>query len=309
MTQRSNFKVLSVIMSTLLLIVLIGTSCQKSGADAKSSSGNTLNEQKLDATNNIVEATTSDEENFDMVMGNGEFADNSSNAVSNTLPNAKVVGRTITYSPSIDVYPHTKTIDYGAGFTNANGVILSGKVIITFFKAAEDAAGEFTYTTYENYHVNGTLVEGSIQINKIKNGTGQDVYKHILNKTLSDANGNSKNFTGNATWTVINWKDGINNAYEITGHTVGKQTSHGDEINNFKTDIDVNNPVIKPFTCIRRVQGGVIAVISLKNGQPNELDEYLDYGNGDCDNIATLSLNGGEAVTVALPLTFWPLNL
>ena len=193
----------------------------------------------------------------------------------------------------------------------AKGVTRSGKVIITYYDAAEEAAGKYTFTEYENYYVDNIHIEGTIQINKIKNGTGQDVYLTTSHKTISDANGNIKDYSANAKWTVISWQDGTDNAYEITGHTIGNETYNGIEANNFKTDIDENNPVIKPFTC-KRVQGGVIAEINLgkvAKDQPNKLEEYLDYGTGDCDDIATLSVNGGESVVVTLPLRFWPLNL
>jgi hypothetical protein len=311
--QKSNFKFSSLIIFTLLLIVIGAASCKKSN-NGNLPAGNTDNQQKLDVTNDIIEASASDEENFDMVMGNGEFADNANaalNAVSHTLSNAKVPGRTITFSPSKDVYPHTKTIDYGIGWTDASGVTMSGKIIITFYDAAEDAEGKYSLTTYDNYHVNDIHVEGSIQINKIKNGTGEEVYLHIIHKTISDAGGNIKDYNGNTEWRLISWHDGTNNAYEITGHTVGKETYNGIEANNFKTDIDENNPVIKPFTC-KRVQGGATTEINLAKvakDQPNKLEEYLDFGNGECDNIATLSINGAEAVVVILPLRFWPLNL
>src|SRR5436190_2845731 len=127
-------KLFSGAIITFISIAVMSTSCKKSGADVKPSSGNTSNNQKLDVTNDIVDASTSAEDNFDMIMGNGEYADGSDaalNAVSTNLSSAKSSGRTITYSPSKDVYPHTKTIDYGAGFTNAKGVIKSGKIIIT----------------------------------------------------------------------------------------------------------------------------------------------------------------------------------
>jgi len=57
------------------------------------------------------------------------------------------------------------------------------------------------------------------------------------------------------------------------------------------------------------VKGGMIASIHLSNGDPSELNEYLDYGNGDYDNMGTLSINGDEPQAVSLPLRFWPLNL
>ena len=54
----------------------------------RNSSYNSYTTQELNVTNDLHEASSSDEENFDMVMGNGEDADaqNSvSNAVAHTL--------------------------------------------------------------------------------------------------------------------------------------------------------------------------------------------------------------------------------
>ena len=285
-----------------LSVIILGTSCQKSSVTEKQSSDNSLNQQKLDLTNTLIEASGSDEENFDMVMEDDGPADASN------VSNAKVSGKTVTYSPSKDVYPHSKTIDFGTGFTNPKGVTKSGKVIITYYDAVADAGGKYTVTTYDNYYINGVHIEGSIQINKIKNENGKYVYLHVIHKTISDAAGNLKDYNSNAKWTVIDWKGGTNNAYEIEAHTEGNETYNGIEANNFKTDVDENNPVIKPFDC-RRVQGGLTAEIHLAKGKIKDLVEYIDYGNGECDDIATLSINGGPAQVVTLPLRFWPLNL
>jgi len=300
-------------VATALAVIILGISCQKSSVTENQSSDNFLNQQKLDVTNALVEASGSDEENFELVMEdeNAEASNVSNAKVAEspvTYSPSKFVGRTVTYSPSKNVYPHTKTIDFGAGFTSANGVTKSGKIIITYYDAAADAQGKYSVTTYDNYYVNGSHIEGSIQVNKIKNGTGKDVYLHIIHRTISNAAGNLKDYNGNAKWTVIDWKGGTNNAYEIAAHTEGKETYNGIGANNFKTDIDDNNPVIKPFSCNNRVQGGLTAEIHLAKGKVKDLVEYIDYGNGECDNIATLSINGGAATEVTLPLHFWPLN-
>ena len=285
----------------VLSVIIIGISCQKSAVTEKQPSGNSSNQQNLDITNTVIEASASDEENFDMIMED-ESVDASN------VSNAKASKKTITYTPSKDVYPHIKVIDFGEGITDAKGVTKSGKVIITYYNAAAVVNGKFTQTTYSNYFVNGVHIEGSIQVNKIKNKKGQDVYVHTIQKTISDANGNVKDYHCNARWTVINWQNGINNAYKITSHTIGKETYNGIEASHFQTDVDEATPVIKPFTC-KRVQGGLTAKIHLAQGNPNDLVEYLDFGNGDCDDIATLSVNGGTAQEVTLPLRFWPLNL
>jgi hypothetical protein len=67
---------------------------------------------------------------------------------------------------------------------------------------------------------------------------------------------------GQTFWTLVPW-DGIEeNAYEITGSNVGKETVDGVEVNNFQTDVDDANHIFKPLSCKNRVQGGLIAKIS-----------------------------------------------
>jgi len=290
---------LSLCATALLSVTIIGTSCNKSSSSVSSTNA-AVNQQKLDVTNNAVDATSSDEENFALVAGNDQ-----------DVSDAKTAGKTVTYSPSKNVYPHTKTIDYGTGYTGSNGVVKSGKIIITYYDPVADAVGKYSFTTYENYHVDGILIEGTAQVNKIKNGTGQTVFLHIIHKTISDAAGDVKDYNTNAQWTVIDWQGGTANAYDITEHTTGNETYNGVESNNFKTSADDANHIIQPLTCKRRVKGGLIADVHLSNvahGEPNTLHEYLDYGNGDCDDMGTLSVNGGPAETVTLPLRFWPLN-
>ena len=289
-------------VATLIAALVISFSCQKTSVSSTHSTGDVAKKQKMDVTNFIVEASTSEEENFDMVMAKGEYAESEV---------AKSSCKTITFDPSKEVYPHTKTIDFGAGCATDNGATKSGKVIITYYDYTTEAQGKFSVTTYDNYYVNGVHIEGSIQVNKVKNGNDHMVYEHIIRKTLSDANGNVKDYNTNSVWTVIDWNGGVSNAYEITQHSVGSETYNGVEANNFQTDVDEANLVIKPFGC-KRVQGGLIARIHLthvEQGEPNDLDEYLDYGNGDCDNLATLSINGGAPEQVTIPLQYWPLNL
>ena len=150
-----------------------------------------------------------------------------------------------------------------------------------------------------------------MRVNKIKNDNGKTIYVHDFQKAASDASGSVKNYKGVSRWTVISWQGGTDNAYKIIEYTFGNELYNGVESSNFTTNIDKNNSVIRPFLC-KRVQGGLIAKIHISNpspGNPSDLDEYLDYGNGDCDDIATLSINGGTSQIVSLPLQFWPLNL
>ena len=130
----SKFSLLPIV--TVLGVIIIGISCQKSSVTEKQSD-NSLNQQKLNITNSLIEASTSDEDNFNMVMENDESMD------ALNVSNAKVAGKTVTFSPSKHVYPHTKTIDYGAGFTDSqSGPHWSGAAAGDYRKHATAASGE-----------------------------------------------------------------------------------------------------------------------------------------------------------------------
>lgn len=276
------------------------SSCKKSYSPASQANSAELEAQLVNATNNVSDFDNTANEDFDMVMSDDDAA---------ALNARSTKCYTVTYSPSKDVYPHTKTVDYGTGCTNAEGVTKKGKVIVTFYDPVSDAHGRYSETNYENYYVNDVHVWGNVKVNKIKNGTGKTVFNHIVHKTLTTSDGDINEWNANLDFTLIegqNTEDKLDDVYEITGHAEGKETLDGVEANNWKSDVDEHNVVIKPQSCKRRVKGGLIVSIKVKHA--NDLNEYLDYGSGECDDIATLSINGGAAQQVTLPLQFWPLR-
>jgi hypothetical protein len=70
-------------VATALAVIIIGISCQKSSVTENQSSDNFLTQQKLDITNTFIEASSDDEENFDLVMED-------ENADAPNVSNAKV---------------------------------------------------------------------------------------------------------------------------------------------------------------------------------------------------------------------------
>jgi len=64
-------------------------------------------------------------------------------------------------------------------------------------------------------------------VNKSTNSSNQIVFKHIVHKTITTPEGDSKNWNSNLDWTLI--QGGNTNAisddvYQITGHSEGKET-------------------------------------------------------------------------------------
>jgi hypothetical protein len=296
-------KISSIVLLALFAAGVTLSACKKSSSPASQPSNPELETQLMNATNNVTDFDNTASEDFDLAVNDDEAS--SSNERS-------TVCYIVTYSPSKDVYPHTKTLDYGSGCTNTDGVTKKGKVIVTYYDPAV-SGGKFSQTSYDSYYVSDIHVEGSVQINESTNASGQIVFQHIVNKKITSSDGDVKDWNANLDFTLIegqNTEDKSDDVYQITGSAHGKETLDGIEANNWKSDVDKNNLVIKPQSCTKRVKGGLIVSIHVKEkgNSDKKLDEYLDYGNGECDDIATLSINGGAAQQVTLPLEFWPLH-
>jgi len=273
-------------------------SCNKSQITSPSMQSIDSKTEYMNATNGVDNFDSTMNEDFNLILAGDD-----------ALPESGSKCYTITFSPSRTVYPHTKTIDYGTGCTGAAGVTKRGKIIITYYTPKMEGQGKYSEITYQNYYVNNIHVEGSIKVNKSINNLNQIVFKHIVHKTITTPDGDVKDWNSNLDWTLIqggNTKIISDDVYQITGHSEGKETLGDVKAINWQADVDKNNPVIKLQACKRKVQGGMIVKIKIKACK--DLNEYLDYGDGSCDNRATLTINGSAPQQVTLPLRFWPLN-
>lgn len=212
----------------------------------------------------------------------------------------------ITYAPSKNEFPHTRTIDYGSG-CSIRGKTFSGKRIIKVFanKKTAPAGTRISVTSYDNYYVNGLSVSGNnvIYIQKTA-APGPLKLRTVTNITYSDNSGNLKTFIGNFQREMIS-----ESIIKVTGTSYGVEANGRKTISTFTAAIDDNNPILKDRNCDYRSQGALkIGIRTLFPQQANDT-EYLDYGNGTCDNSATLSINGGAPATVTLPIVFYAARL
>ncbi|HNI54701.1 MAG TPA: hypothetical protein PK511_09285 [Chitinophagales bacterium] len=206
---------------------------------------------------------------------------------------------TTTFSEPLGTFPNTMTVDFGVSCTTGYlGVERSGKVIATFTGPYSAEGTTITITT-DNYYVNGNKVEGT---------------KTITNEGLNDA--------GNLEFVVV-MVDGV--VTLATGETISWNSSRtrewiaGDETLEIEDDVysvtdgpgvdnaveginrsgtpftaHIAEPLVRALDC-RWFRSGVLEVT------PEEmLTRSIDFGSGDCDNVATLSI--GEFETeITLP--------
>ena len=209
-----------------------------------------------------------------------------SSVVSDSCPNVTVDHPDSTYWPKII------TIDYGDGCTGFYEQTRSGKIIIQV-TGRYRAEGTSRTITLENYYINGIHIEGTKTVtNDGENESGNICYSVELTSgrittpdsiVITRESVRTREWVGGSdTWWNI-WDD----VYFITGQTTGT---------NFR-GVAYSRTIVTPLewaaTC-RFIKSGSIDIVVGENDPIT-----LDFGNGECDNEATVSRNG-ETKTILL---------
>lgn len=195
------------------------------------------------------------------------------------------------YTPEITIdtaetgYPVVITIDYGDSTILKNGRAISGIVTIEISaeKHTDGATRTITYTdcSIDSVTVNGVCTEvfNGDDENSRAITTSSDVTFVLADGTVIDRTGNHvRNWVGGLD-TPLEHEDDI---IETTGSTEAS-TSTG---NVWVREIII--PLVKIGECHHHVSG----VVELS--QNGEVLATLDYGDGECDELAILTVNGEE---------------
>jgi hypothetical protein len=182
------------------------------------------------------------------------------------------------------VFPKTVTLDFGAG-CEAGGHTRKGKIIFTY-TGRLNVPGKQVVTTFENYSIDSFSIEGKHTLtNSATAGANQKSFSvKIENGKITNVN-NGKWWTRNSDRQFVQTEGNgtdffpIDDVFSITGNASGANA-------NGKTWVsEITSPLIKKFTCKWLVKG----VLSIS---VNSTVGSLDFGNGDCDNKANLTVNG-----------------
>lgn len=169
-----------------------------------------------------------------------------------------------------------------------NGNVLDGTIIISGSLNFDTPSHTISYSFVDFYH-NDILVEGNRTVVRTIQSTASQAAPHpVANMTidmqLTFPNGNEYHRVGNRVREMIEgfgtpmiWAD---NVFSITGNwtttfPAGTRTS------------TITTPLRAEAGCPHIVSGVITTV-------RNNNTITLDYGNGDCDNQATLTVNGNS---------------
>ena len=224
---------------------------------------------------------------IDVANNNSSYSSKTTNETS-TIPACA----TITVNNTTPgVFPKIFTIDFGTGCTQ-NGVTRSGILTITLSNYVLSNGSTMTIER-NNYYVNLRKIEGTVvYTNQTTNVTIPQWTRTITNGQITFQNGAV--FTHSGTRTVRQTA-GVStvilgdNIYEVISgtHTVNRP-------NGTTLTSTVVQPLIKKYACNYISQGQLKLQGTVLNG-------ILDYGNNECDNLATYYHNpNGQTYNVNL---------
>ncbi|MEI6764718.1 MAG: hypothetical protein WCM76_03690 [Bacteroidota bacterium] len=200
-----------------------------------------------------------------------------------------IQGCPVTYiTPGGFSYPKTITLDFGTACTGTDGIIRSGKIISTISAPYIDSNSVVT-STLQNFHeiISGKdySVTGTEVITNLgHNQAGHPIYSvNVTGASVTSTDGTiSWTSTRQNEWfagynTYMNWLD---DEYRISG------SANGVDINGATFTVNITLPLEVQVGCWY-IKKGKIDIIN-----PGYATITVDYGDGTCDNIIYVVING-----------------
>lgn len=237
-------------------------------------------------TNSKIDASIDDVTNIaeDQFSAQQNVTAKPSGPVKNFLPSCATITTVLTNNT------WTRTVDFGVeGCTLENGNTVKGKMVISFSNDFSTSTQTISYT-FDGFYHNGKKLQGSKSIVRtVKTtdllATAHPVFTASIDMTITFDDGGvytrkgtlvKEQVEGFDTW--FNWDD---NAYLVTGS--GTTTfPNGDTFS-----AEITTPLQFKASCKKSIPvKGVLSIT--KNGAT----AVVDYGDGTCDTLATITKDG-----------------
>jgi hypothetical protein len=197
----------------------------------------------------------------------------------------------VTVTPQ-NTFPKTIVIDFGTGCSSIDGISRKGKINIVLSDSVRHPGATATMN-FENYSVSDYKVEGTITWTNTSTPNGASWTRSISNGKITAPGGNLY-WLHTGTTTVTQTAGGgtplnlLDDVFSITGnHTVTNAAG--------KSRTATVTEALEKKTICHNVTKGKIKIEG-----PNHF-AIIDYGDGACDNIVTISVDGRTPRTITLP--------
>jgi len=302
---------MKLIFNPTRLAALVFLSFIVCGSCKKETSQDTTQEEFASQASSEADAESDDifNEVFDNVLGvntdvgfgnTGVFGQMNPGASGGTARLTACPDVTVTHlSGNLDPFPVKIVMDFGTGCTGRDGRTRSGKIITVYTKRLFEF-GAIATTEFDNFTIDSIKVQGRHVITN----QGEPIstsptlcIRHrwkveVRDAKLTKPNGNYTEW--NSTKTIA--QDAgmctpfvqLDDIYKIDGGGHGK-VKRGDLLIAWNSEI--TEPLIKKFSC-RWLVKGVIRIARLNLTTNSPWVATINYGTGDCDNKAVVTING-----------------
>jgi hypothetical protein len=202
---------------------------------------------------------------------------------------------TVTHSTNT-FFPVKVIIDFGtAGCTGVDMHVRKGKIINEYTNRLI-IPGAMATTTFDGFYIDSIKVEGTHKItnssSQITTSLSREFTVDVIDGKLSKPNGNYTEWNSHKVITQI---EGLvtpdyprDDIFKLEGSSHGK-AKRGSLLVAWESAIV--EPLIKKFTCPWVVKGQ-IKTARINSSTNNTWVAVLDFGPGDCDNKASITING-----------------
>jgi len=187
-------------------------------------------------------------------------------------------------------YPKTLTLDFGTGCASIDGILRTGKVIYTF-NGPLFTPGTTVSVSFNQYTVKGYGIQGTYAITNNSTQNGVSFTTLVTNGILTCPDATNFHYSHNKTYTQT---AGASTPFDISDDVYGVSgNSAFSSSDGSSLVLNVTTPLVRNFTCLNITQGVVAFVYN------QGISGTIDFGDGTCDNTATLSV-GNITRTVTL---------
>lgn len=183
----------------------------------------------------------------------------------------------------------TLTIDYGDGCEGPRGRVRAGKIIITY-NDHRLVPGAYREVSFENFSVDGVTIEGSRRVENTSESLDDNLSFTVTleggKMTFEDGTVATRETNHTRTW--IRAQNPLNDTTEVVG------TANGSRRDGVTYSVEILERLVYKRACwTSRV---FIPVSGVKQITFGDNVAIIDYGDGECDNIVTVTINGGDPV-------------
>lgn len=197
-------------------------------------------------------------------------------------------------------FPVRVVLDFGAGCVARDGHLRKGKIIHVYTNRLINP-GAVVETSFDGFYFDSIKVEGTHRIQNITTQTAGPQYKiNVNNGKLTRPNGNFIAWNSEKVRTQI---EGMitpilpaDDVFKLTG---GSRGSTRRDTTLIAWNATITEPLIRNNNC-RWIVKGAVRVVRENTNTGDRWAGLINYGNGICDNIATVTING-ISYTITLP--------